>query len=574
MLKSFMKYYQPYKRMLFMTILGSLLFSLLELVFPLILRYALNDLLPTKNVELLLRYAGILLALYLLGYLINYNVNYYGNLMGASIENDMRLDLFRHLSTLSLRFYDNNKTGQIISRITSDISEIGQLAFSGPNDMIVCFFTMVGTVVIMLSLNWRLALVMFVLLAYKTYDSVTVNYRMKRAFSRNRALQGDVTAQVSDSLAGMRVVQAFGNEKYEYDKFTRVSNAFLQARIDSFDIMARFHASISFFTNVINVILLIVGGLMIAHDLLEFSDFMAFYLYVGTFMRPVMRLSILLESYQRGVSGYTRFCEIMDERPDFVDSPGAVSCEGISGDITFHHVNFSYEPDVPILKNIDFSIGNGQMVAIVGPTGSGKTTVCSLIPRFYDVTAGAITIDDRDIRNFTISSLRDKIGIVQQEVFIFSENIRNNIAYGRPGATEEEIIAAAKAAEAHDFIMSLPDGYDTYIGERGVKLSGGQKQRISIARIFLKNPALLILDEATSALDNETEKKIQKSINNLAKNRTTIVIAHRLATVQKADKIVVLTREGIAEEGKHEDLLALNGLYTQLYEAQFQNFKA
>jgi len=530
----------------------------------------MNTIIPQGEMYNLYMYSGMLLGLYCLGYLLNYVVTYYGHFMGAKIENDMRHDLFKHLESLSFRYFDNSKTGQLMSRITGDIAEIGELSFRGPNDIIVCSLTMTGTIGILFFMNWKLAIFITILLLVKTAETIWTNRKMKASFKLNRVRAGEISAQVEDSLTGIRVVKAFTNEEFELQKFSKVSNALLDARVASYKILARFSSGISFFSSIINVAMLVIGGTMIAMGQLPVSDFVAFFLYVGSiFMKPVLRLTVFTEMYQRGMAGFARFCEIMDDKPDFADAPNAINCDRLQGNILFKDVTFSYDHSSKVINNINLNIKAGEIIAFVGPTGAGKTTICNLIPRFYDVQKGAIYIDGIDIKNITLESLRRNIGIVQQDVFIFSENVHDNIAYGRIDATEEEIIAAAKASEAHEFITSLPDGYDTNIGERGVKLSGGQKQRISIARIFLKNPPILILDEATSSLDNETEKKIQRALNSLSKNRTTLIIAHRLATVQKADRIVVLTENGIVEQGKHEDLLSKKGVYYDLYQAQF-----
>lgn len=575
MIKRFLPYYKPYIKTVGLIIAGSFLLSSLELLFPLVLRYVMNTIIPKGQLQDLYLYAGILFALYCLGYLLNYIVTYYGHFMGAKIENDMRHDLFKHLESLSFRYFDNSKTGQLISRITGDIAEIGELSFRGPNDIIVCTLTMIGTIIILFIMNWHLAIFITILLLLKTLETIVSNRKMKASFKLNRVRSGEISAQVEDSLSGIRVVKAFTNEEFELQKFSKVSNALLAARAASYKILARFSSGISFFSSIINVAMLVIGGTMIAKGQLPVSDFVAFFLYVGSiFMKPVMRLTIFTEMYQRGMAGFARFCEIMDDEPDFVDAPDAINCDRVQGNIQFKNVSFSYDHSSKIINNINLNIKAGEIVAFVGPTGAGKTTICNLIPRFYEVQKGAIEIDGLDIRHMTLESLRRNIGIVQQDVFIFSENVHDNIAYGRIDATDSEIIAAASSAEAHEFITALPDGYETNIGERGVKLSGGQKQRISIARIFLKNPPILILDEATSALDNETEKKIQRALNSLSKNRTTLIIAHRLATVQKADRIIVLTEEGIVEQGPHEELLSKKGIYYDLYQAQFTDITA
>ncbi|MEG1159874.1 MAG: ABC transporter ATP-binding protein, partial [Acidaminococcaceae bacterium] len=478
-------------------------------------------------------------------------------------------DIFKHIESLSFRYFDNSKTGQLLSRIVGDISEIGELSFRGPNDIIVCSVTMLGTMGILLYMNWKIALVICCLLVYKAFDTLTTNRRMKAAFRDNRAKMGDISAQVEDSISGIRLVKAFTNENYELHKFSGASRALLTTRVASYKILAKFSSSVSFFTNLIHVTLLIVGGWMIANGQLAISDFFAFLLYVGIFMKPVFRLTVLTEMYQRGMAGFHRFCEIMDEKPDFADTPEAQAYAKFKGEIELKEVTFSYEQSSKVITNVNLQVQAGEMIAFVGPTGAGKTTICNLIPRFYEIQSGSITIDGIDLKQIQIESLRRNVGIVQQDVFIFSDSVRDNIAYGKVEASQEEIVAAAKAAEAHEFIMKLPQGYATNIGERGVKLSGGQKQRIAIARIFLKNPPILILDEATSSLDNETERKIQRALMKLAENRTTLTIAHRLATIKQADRIVVLTEKGIVEVGRQEELLAKRGVYYALYQAQF-----
>lgn len=569
MLKRLLPYYKPYKKIVLLVVFGSLVNAGLELLFPLVLRHVMNVVLPQADIRTLIYAAAILLGLYATGYILTYAVTYFGHVMGAKIENDMRHDIFKHIEGLSFRYFDNSKTGQLLSRIVGDISEVGELSFRGPNDLIVCSITMIGTMIILFYLNWKIALFVCVLLLGKAISMISTNRKMKQAFRENRAKMGDISAQVEDSISGIRLVKAFTNEEYELKKFSKASNNLLAARASSYKILAKFSSSVSFFTHLINITLLVVGGIMIAKEELLMSDFIAFFLYVGIFMKPVFRLMVFTEIYQRGMAGFYRFCEIMDEKPDFGDSAQAIECAQLDGNIVLKNVSFSYDESNNIISNVNLTVKAGEMIAFVGPTGAGKTTICSLIPRFYEIQQGSIEIDGINIKNFKLSSLRKNVGIVQQDVFIFSESIRDNIAYGKVGATDEEIIAAAKSAEAHEFIMKLPEGYATNIGERGVKLSGGQKQRVAIARIFLKNPPILILDEATSSLDNETERKIQKALTKLAENRTTLTIAHRLATIKKANKIVVLTDKGIEEEGTQAELLARQGIYYRLHQAQF-----
>lgn len=580
MFRRFLNYYKPYKKVLTFIILGSLIHAGLDLVFPLVLRHILNVILPSKNVLYLCYYSAFLLIMYTVGYGINYMVMYKGKSMGSMMENDMRMDIFRHIESLSFKYFDNSKTGQLLSRVVGDISEIGMLAFRGPNDLIVCAFIMSGTLIIMFYLNWKLALMTSILLLYKTYSTYSTNREMKAAFRKNRKQVGNISGQVEDSISGIRLVKSFTNEEYELNKFEKSSNSLLDAKINASKLIARFSSGVNYFTHVTYVVILLYGGYLISNDQLDFSDFITFFLYVNIFIRPVFRITILAEVYQKGVAGFSRFCEIMDEKPALCEEGCQLKFNGkelihadkIDGDIEFKNVFFGYDESKNILTNLNIKIACGQRVAFVGTTGAGKSTIGNLIPRFYEVTEGSITIGEHDVREYDLQDLRKNVGIVQQDVFIFSESIRENIAYGKIGATDEEIINAAKEAEIHDFIMTLPEGYNTHIGERGVKISGGQKQRISIARIFLKNPPILILDEATSALDNETEKKIQKALNSLSKNRTTITIAHRLATIQKANKIFVLTSKGIEEEGTHNELLEKEGIYEKLYNAQFKQY--
>lgn len=570
MFKRFLPYYRPYKAVVLLTVVGSLLTAGLDLIFPLLVRHILDTVLPTKALDLLCIWAGALLALYGAGYALSYLISYQGHVMSARIENDMRRDMFKHMESLTFRYFDNSKTGQLLSRIVGDLAEIGELAFRGPSDVIVCSVTMLGTVAILFAMQWQLALLVSALLLFKAYNTVSVGQRMKASFRENRARVGDISAQVEDSIMGIRLVKSFTNEAFELEKFLRTSDALLEVRKRSYRILARFLSGMNFFTQCTNAATLLAGGVLIARGTLSVSEFVAFLLYVGVFMKPVLRLTVLSEVYQRGMAGFHRFSEIMDERPDFADAPDAVDCGQLRGDIAFRDVSFSYDNRSKVVERVNLTVRAGEVVAFVGPTGAGKSTLCSLIPRFYEIQSGSLTIDGVDIRQMTQESLRKNIGIVQQDVFLFSDSVRDNIAYGRIGASEAEIVAAAKLANAHEFIEKLPDGYATFIGERGVKLSGGQKQRIAIARIFLKNPTILILDEATSALDNETEQKIQAALVELAKNRTTLVIAHRLATIRRADRILVVTEDGIAEEGDHDALMARQGIYHRLYQAQFK----
>jgi len=565
MIHNFLHYYKPYKSILYGVVIGSLVAALLDLVFPMLVRQILNEVLPQKNTDRLLHDTGILFILYLGNYGLLYLVNYYGHLMSAKIENDMRRDLFEHLQQMSFKYFDNAKTGQLLSRLTSDIAEIGELSFRGPNDIIVCCITMIGTIGILFWMNVYLGILIAVLLIAKTLHTVYVNKKMKAAFRENRVKSGEITARAEESLGGIRLVKAFAQEEYELARFMEKSLDFLETRRRSYKILAYFSGSVNFFTNITNLLILACGGLLIAKDKLSLSDFVAFLLYVNLFMKPLLRLTVFTEMYQRGMAGFQRFYEIMEMKPEIINQKDTVVCKKIRGEIEFDNLVFGYSDQKKVIKGFNLKIAPGQTVAFVGETGAGKTTIASLLLRFYDPLSGRILVDGIDIRQYKQQELRRNIGIVQQDVYLFVGTVYDNIRYGRPDATREEVIAAAKEANAYDFIMSLPNGFETDIGQRGIKLSGGQKQRISIARVFLKNPPILIFDEATSALDNESEKIVQESMEKLAKNRTTMVIAHRLSTIRNAEKILVLTDKGIEEQGTHKELMDKHGIYYDLY---------
>ena len=561
--------YAPYHTILFFVIAGSVLTAGLEISFPMIVRYILEDILPAGDMLRLVHTAAVLFILYVVCLCSSFCVSYFGRSMGTHIENDLRCRLFSHIESMSFSFFDNAKTGQLLSRIISDISEIGDLVFQMPNLIMVCLITMCGSAFFLFYINWQLAIFVLFLILLKTAGTMILNRRMKETFRIARENMGLVSSQAMESLNTIRLVQSFCNEAVELKKFVAASDKLRRAQQRTFMFEAYLTSSVIFFSNLTNLVIIAAGSFFIMLGVMSLGDLVAFLMYLMVFIRPIMQLTMLTERYQRGLAGYRRYEELMAIEPDVADKPDAVEAGVIEGRVAFEDVSFSYNGKDLVLRRFSLDIPRGKTVAIVGPTGAGKSSVASLLLRFYDIQSGRITLDGRDIRQYTLSSLRRSIGIVQQDVFLFSDSIRENIAYGRPDATEQEIIEAAKLADAHEFIMKLPDGYDSAIGERGVKLSGGQKQRLAIARVFLKNPPVLILDEATSALDNETERKIQQALQDLSHNRTTLVIAHRLATIRHADSIVVLTKEGICEQGTHGELMERKGLYYELYMSQF-----
>ncbi|HZJ76685.1 MAG TPA: ABC transporter ATP-binding protein [Oscillospiraceae bacterium] len=571
MIKHFVKYYKNHLPLFCLDFTCAFLMAGLDLVFPAIVRKIIDEILPAGNLKLLIWISVGLLILYILRSIFQYIVDYWGHVLGVRIEYEMRRDLFNHINKLSFSYFDNTKTGHIMSRIVNDLNEISELAHHGPEDLFIVIVTLLGSFIILLNSYWPLALITFSVVPVMIIFAVLKNNEMRSAFKEMRIKIADVNAQVEDSVSGIREVKSFTNEWYEEKKFEKGNMNFRKSREGTYGVMAEFFSGVTFFSNLINVVVIAFGGIFIYYGKMTSGTLVEFLLYVGMFFQPIRKFTTLIENYQQGMSGFARFIETLEIEPDIKDDPKALNIERVNGEIVFDDVTFSYNKE-NVLENINLSIKPGEIIAFVGPSGGGKTTLCSLIPRFYEVDKGSVRVDGIDIKMVTQRSLRENIGIVQQDVFLFSGTVGENIAYGDIGATDDEIIGAAKKADAHEFIMGLENGYDTYIGERGVMLSGGQKQRLSIARMFLKNPPILILDEATSALDSETEKTIQKSLFDLAKNRTTLIIAHRLATIRNADRIVVLTDEGIAEIGTHRELLDNDGIYARLYRAQFDGF--
>ncbi|HHY90567.1 MAG TPA: ABC transporter ATP-binding protein, partial [Clostridiales bacterium] len=513
---------------------------------------------------------GAMLLMYIVRYFCQYFITSWGHIMGARMEADMRRDIFNHLQKLSFSYYDEHNTGKLMSRVITDLFDIAELAHHGPEDLFISLLKIIGAFVILMKIHLPLTLFLILFTGIMIFFSYFYNIKMKRVFTKNKEKIADVNAQIQDSLSGIRVVKSFANEDVEKEKFHQGNKEFLKTKEESYFIMGKFYSGNNFLQGLLYLSVIFVGGIFISRQSLNPSELVVYILYINIYLNPIEKLINFTEQFQRGFTGFERFLEIMETEPDIVDDPDAVELTEVQGDIVFENVSFSYDQKHHVLNNIDLSIPKGKTVAIVGPSGGGKTTLCSLIPRFYEIDEGKITLDGIDIRNIKLKSLRNAIGIVQQDVYLFSGTIKENIAYGKPDASDEEVMEAAKKANIHDFIMSLENGYDTHVGQRGVKLSGGQKQRISIARVFLKNPPILILDEATSALDNESERFIQKSLEDLSVNRTTLVIAHRLSTIQNADEIIVLTDEGIQERGTHEELLKKGGLYAHLYRMQFE----
>ena len=568
-IKKFIHYYGPYKAVFFIDLICAAVISLVDLAYPQILR-TMTKTLFTQDKDIILHalpvIAASLFVMYIVQSLCKYYVTYQGHMMGAKMERDMRRELFDHYQELSFSYYSRNNSGQMMSKLVSDLFDISEFAHHGPENLFISLVKIVGAFIFLFFINKKLALPLILLVIVMFVFSFRQNAKMQETFMENRRKIGDVNASLQDTLSGIRVVQSFANEDIERAKFKKSNEAFLVSKRDNYHCMGSFMSSNLFFQGMMYLVTLVYGGYLIAQGEMQTADLAMYALYIGIFISPIQILVELVEMMQKGLSGFRRFLDVMETESEIRDADNAAELTDVKGHVRYDHVSFHYSDDeTPVLSDISIDIPAGKSIALVGPSGSGKTTICSLLPRFYDVTGGSITVDGKDIRGLTLKSLRSQIGMVQQDVYLFDGTIKDNIAYGKPGASDEEIIKAAKCASIHDFIMELPDGYDTYVGERGTRLSGGQKQRISIARVFLKNPPILILDEATSALDNESERWIQKSLEELSKNRTTITIAHRLSTIRDADEIIVITEDGIAERGTHAELLEKNGLYATYY---------
>lgn len=569
-LKKFIKYYKPYKTVFFIDLLCATIISAIDLAFPQLLRTLTKTLFagaPGKIISALIPITIGLLVAYIIQTACRYYVTYAGHMMGARMERDMRKELFDQYEKLSFSYYDQNNSGQMMSKLVSDLFDISELAHHGPENLFISLIKIIGSFIFLFMINRMLAVPMLILVVLMLVFSYGQNKKMQETFMDNRRKIGDINSSLQDTLAGIRVVQSFANERIEQEKFNRSNENFLISKDANYRCMGSFMSGNAFFQGMMYLVTLVFGGFLIAHGRMEASDLAMYALYIGIFISPIQILVELTEMMQKGLSGFRRFLEVVETKPEIVDAADAKPLKNVKGNVCYEDVSFHYsDDDTPVLSHVSFEIPAGKSIALVGPSGSGKTTICSLLPRFYDVTEGRVTIDGNDVRKLTLESLRSQIGLVSQDVYLFGGSIKDNIAYGKPDATMDEIVDAAKKANIHDFIMELPDKYDTFVGERGTRLSGGQKQRISIARVFLKNPPVLILDEATSALDNESERFIQRSLEELAKDRTTITIAHRLSTIRNADEILVVADCGIAERGTHEELLARDGIYARYYD--------
>ncbi len=571
MIKQFISYYKPHKWLFILDMVAATFIAATDLIFPQITRTFINDILPNNDMERLVKVAIAMFFLYIFRFVMDYVVGFYGHLLGVKMEYDMRKDMFSHLQKLSFKYYDETKTGHIMSRLVNDLNEISELAHHGPEDIFISGLMLLGSFGLLLNVNVKLTLIVFTVVPFLVLFAVFYNSKMRRTFRQMREKLSDINAGLEDSISGVRVVKSFTNEDYEEKKFDEGNNAFKKLRTRSVRQLGIFSGGINFFSNILNLVTLAFGGYFLYLGEINTGDLFAYIIYMGIIIQPVKRLANFVEQFQRGMAGFRRFSEVMAIAPDIIDKENAEELRDVKGTVEFQDVAFSYGDREAVLKNINLMVDEGQTIAIVGPSGVGKTTMCNLIPRFYELSSGGIYIDGKNIQEVTMESLRGNIGIVQQDVFLFSGSVYENILYGNLEATKEEVIEATKKANAYEFIMDMPNGFDTYIGERGVKLSGGQKQRLSIARMFLKNPPILILDEATSSLDNKSEAVIQESINELAKDRTTFIIAHRMATIRNAERIIVLTENGIEEDGTHTELMKKRGEYFKLYNSQFKS---
>ena len=574
--KKFFSYYKPYMGLFLMDMFCALVVAAISLVYPLLIRYITNNVLvnnaPSEAVKIIIELALVFVGLILIEFACNYFITYKGHSMGVYMEHDLRNELFAHFQKLSFGFYNNQKTGQLMSRLTNDLFNITELFHHGPEDIIISLIKFIGAFVILLRVNWKMTLIVFACVPPMLIFAYGFNILLNKAYKRNRVKQAEINATIEDNLSGIRVVKSFANEAIEIEKFGRNNDEYVESKRNSYRYMAGFHSGLTAFTTLITVVVIVSGALFMAGGDVEVTDLLTYLLYISNLTEPVKKLINFTEQFQEGITGYERFLEILAVEPEIQDKPGAIALKNVRGDIRFDDVSFKYaDANDYVLSNINLDVKAGEYIALVGTSGVGKTTLCNLIPRFFEATAGAVLVDGMNVKDITTKSLRDNIGMVQQDVYLFAGTVIDNIRYGRPDATDDEVIDAAKNANAHEFIMELPEGYHTNIGQRGVKLSGGQKQRLSIARVFLKNPPVLIFDEATSALDNESEHVVQESLEKLAKNRTTFVIAHRLSTIKNAEKILVLTGTGIAESGSHRELMDRNGIYAGLYNLQFSN---